>query len=191
MKLPTNLLSIIHYVFLLTIMACDPCKNTNCQNNGTCMEGECACPSPYGGANCETNLCTGINCGGHGNCYYGSCACTSGYEGVSCQTLVTAKFTGGYSTSQTCSGSNTTYNTGVSATNIPANSEIILQPIMGVSLYATAAGRSITIHGQTISSNDYSGSGTLSEDGKQIDLTITKDPFGSTPPSSCQLTLTR
>lgn len=32
----------------------DPCKDVDCGENGTCVEGICVCDAGYSGANCET-----------------------------------------------------------------------------------------------------------------------------------------
>ncbi|MCS6929988.1 MAG: calcium-binding EGF-like domain-containing protein [Saprospiraceae bacterium] len=32
----------------------DPCKDVNCSNNGTCLDGECVCDTGYEGKSCET-----------------------------------------------------------------------------------------------------------------------------------------
>ena len=38
--------------------ACDPCKDVECQNSGTCVEGTCECATGYEGVNCETEMRT-------------------------------------------------------------------------------------------------------------------------------------
>src|SRR5687767_118570 len=89
-------------LLLFLVSACDPCKNTTCQHNGECVEGDCKCPSPYGGAHCETDLCIGKDCGNHGNCYYGNCECQAGYEGYHCEKLETDKFIGNFQLTGNC-----------------------------------------------------------------------------------------
>ncbi|MCB0698685.1 MAG: hypothetical protein H6551_00235 [Chitinophagales bacterium] len=61
-------------LFGVTLTSCDPCKNVDCQNGGTCDDGKCKCPTGAEGPNCETvyrdaflgsyigtNLCQGSN----------------------------------------------------------------------------------------------------------------------------------
>src|SRR4051812_10777864 len=40
----------------VTYTACnkDECKDVVCQNGGTCIGGNCSCPTGYEGTNCET-----------------------------------------------------------------------------------------------------------------------------------------
>lgn len=40
-------------LFLFLFTACNKCSDTDCQNGGTCDNGECACPFEYEGDNCE------------------------------------------------------------------------------------------------------------------------------------------
>ena len=48
-----------HTIFLLLLMSitffqsCDPCNGVNCQNGGTCVNGNCQCPPGYEGVHCE------------------------------------------------------------------------------------------------------------------------------------------
>jgi len=57
MKL-TKLLSIIILGLGLCLSSCgeddavDPCESVTCQNGGTCVEGDCDCPTGYAGTNC-------------------------------------------------------------------------------------------------------------------------------------------
>lgn len=48
-------------VMLFTIVAmlsfaCDPCRKVECDNGGTCNDGECLCDAWYAGENCENYL---------------------------------------------------------------------------------------------------------------------------------------
>jgi len=42
----------------VTYTACskDACKDVTCQNGGTCVDGNCSCPTYYTGANCQTEV---------------------------------------------------------------------------------------------------------------------------------------
>jgi tyrosinase len=37
----------------MTTLSCNPCRNTDCQNGGTCVDGDCECPPGFTGDNCE------------------------------------------------------------------------------------------------------------------------------------------
>ena len=66
----------------------DLCENTTCYNGGSCVEGNCNCPSGFTGANCQTaiNPCATITCYNGGTCVNGVCSCPPGYSGANCQT---------------------------------------------------------------------------------------------------------
>jgi len=51
-------LSFIFSFLFLFLFSCnkDNCKEVECQNLGTCLDGSCRCPDGYGGANCEFYL---------------------------------------------------------------------------------------------------------------------------------------
>ncbi len=34
-------------------LSCDPCQNTTCQNDGTCIDGDCECLPGFEGSQCE------------------------------------------------------------------------------------------------------------------------------------------
>eukprot|EP01047_Picozoa_sp_COSAG01_P006930 COSAG01_NODE_256_length_20138_cov_24.233694_6_plen_725_part_00 len=82
----------------------DACATLPCQNGGVCsaqlvgsghrrLQGvsnglhsfQCACPTNYYGASCET-FCSVSTCSGHGNCdaSTGDCICVVGYTGSQC-----------------------------------------------------------------------------------------------------------
>jgi len=44
--------------FAVTACNTDPCKDTVCNNGGTCLEGNCTCPSGYEGDSCQTKWST-------------------------------------------------------------------------------------------------------------------------------------
>jgi hypothetical protein len=41
-------------VWLLSACKPDPCKETVCENGGTCLDGACQCPEGFRGISCET-----------------------------------------------------------------------------------------------------------------------------------------
>ena len=59
MKLPVRssfliaFLSIIAVILLFTFGCSDPCKETVCENGGTCIDGTCNCPAGYQGDSCN------------------------------------------------------------------------------------------------------------------------------------------
>ena len=74
---------------LLLATACkndDPCKETNCQNGGVCLDGTCDCPDGFSGPNCEVkDLCHEANITGEwGYDLFGGPSCWSmvcGHDG--------------------------------------------------------------------------------------------------------------
>lgn len=176
---------------VIFFVSCNPCKNTNCMNGGTCEDGNCNCVSPYGGKNCETNLCENVVCHNGGSCYNGSCACAAGYEGAQCDSLVTAKFVGSFSCLQACS-IDTAYAVTVSSSGPPSANDITFfslnnyQPVAVVNAYTLTIQFQTTPTGQTLI-----GSGKLSLNQDTITLSMTVIPFGSTMGTTCSYTLTR
>lgn len=95
MKLRLPFMTMLATLFVFTIViliACnkttvDKCEGIVCLNGGTCVDGKCACPDGFGGANCEVkkNPCTGIECQNGGTCVSGVCKCPDGYEGIYCE----------------------------------------------------------------------------------------------------------
>ena len=74
----------------LNFSACsNKCKDVVCQNNGTCNDGLCECPSGFSGTNCEIeDLCItqNVQCLNGGTCADGKCDCVTYYRGSQCQT---------------------------------------------------------------------------------------------------------
>jgi len=80
-----------------TAFAARPCVD-NCNANGLCFDGKCACNVGYTGASCDTKVCADNrfagpncdvrlclnNCTGRGICFQGSCACQKGFTGADC-----------------------------------------------------------------------------------------------------------
>lgn len=79
---------------MISLQSCvDKCRDVNCQNGGTCDDGECDCPTGYSGTNCEIEPCTYVQWTGTLNCEIGyypvsnTTCCPTGYPyffGTSC-----------------------------------------------------------------------------------------------------------
>ena len=92
-------------LFILAISGCDKCKNTTCENGGTCVDGECQCPPSYSGDNCENfTPCLNVVCNNGGTCNTttGECDCAQGYEGPTCDEETRDKYVGSYTVDDDC-----------------------------------------------------------------------------------------
>ncbi len=175
---------------LLTIMACDPCKDKTCGGRGTCVDGECVCNNPFGGANCETDLCEGIKCKNGGNCYKGNCKCTEGYEGDECDKLVTAKFVGTYSCQEGCQGiGSANYDVTIEAHGDVSAHEVNIYSLHSTNPVAIANGTNLTIASQQLQDGTIiQGNGSFSIDQKTLTINMAITPFHDTP-FNCSFTL--
>ncbi len=73
----------------------DDCKNSPCQNGGSCIDGinsySCKCKENFSGDNCEISFsyCEANPCQNGGNCIEGDnfyrCECLEGYSGDNCE----------------------------------------------------------------------------------------------------------
>lgn len=54
MKKSTLALLLLLILFSFAVSSCDPCKNVDCKNGGTCNKGDCECPTGTEGSFCET-----------------------------------------------------------------------------------------------------------------------------------------
>ena len=73
-----------------SLSSCDECRKVECENDGTCEEGECVCPEGFSGSTCQTeDLCItqDVTCENGGECLDGTCNCTPTYYGESCEIL--------------------------------------------------------------------------------------------------------
>lgn len=76
----------------------DPCNDIECNNGGTCVDGNCDCPENYSGKFCDTYIdpCNNVNCLNGGTCDNGTCDCPPGYTGANCQTENPAELCASY-----------------------------------------------------------------------------------------------
>lgn len=91
-------------ISLITLNSCgDPCDDINCNNSGTCIEGECQCDPGFSGPFCSIeDLCYNVNCN-DGTCVDGSCECDPGYDGGDCTIVLRTAYLGIYNASEVCS----------------------------------------------------------------------------------------
>jgi EGF-like domain len=116
-----NLIQTMALAFVLfscSLIEKDPCDTVTCLNNGTCIDGNCDCPSGYYGDFCENELAgqamfwlrSDLGCGNITVTLDGSSAIIDGYYSggaPACAATSTATFTrtsGTYSYSASCSG---------------------------------------------------------------------------------------
>ena len=70
--------------------ACDPCKDVECQNSGTCVEGTCECATGYEGVNCETEMrAKFLSSAGGSQVYNATESCSVGTGGPAYQMTIT------------------------------------------------------------------------------------------------------
>lgn len=69
-----NLKNILLCLVAIAAVACsNPCKDVDCQNGGTCDEGDCECPIGYSGNSCQIE-----NRDGFVGIWIGNIACDGG-----------------------------------------------------------------------------------------------------------------
>ncbi|MEX2596457.1 MAG: hypothetical protein WEC59_05950 [Salibacteraceae bacterium] len=59
----------------------------DCQNGGTCLEGNCECPVGFSGEECELEdkcISQNVTCENGGTCTDGTCDCADNYYGETC-----------------------------------------------------------------------------------------------------------
>lgn len=77
---------IISFSILLLFSCKHDCADTNCQNGGKCINGNCECPPGYYGANCEKkDTCYFLDCQNGSACKGGKCECLPTFEGAKCE----------------------------------------------------------------------------------------------------------
>jgi len=108
-----NLVSLIFLFVGLAFMvsSCGDCQGVDCQNGGSCNEGECDCLHGYSGENCDVaDFCILLdrNCLNGGVCLDGECDCPTGFEGTDCEIVSRQRFLGNYNGLDRCDDGDTT-----------------------------------------------------------------------------------
>jgi hypothetical protein len=163
---------------LVTYTACkkDKCKDTVCQNGGSCYQGVCTCPTQYTGTYCETDLCKGVSCMNGGMCVGGRCICINSFEGEHCETL--NKYVGSYFAKDVCNNGANTRIYGVSISINPAGNPVLT--IEGVAYNGSKiiAGpintNSFSFSGTTYEGFFFEGTGVYSNDTIQVGYKVTQ-----------------
>lgn len=90
-------------IFLLgTLESCNQCRGVDCDNGGTCNDGECDCLKGFEGDNCEIkDICVlnDVVCV-FGECEEGICNCNEGIELADCSREARQKFIGKFNTTE-------------------------------------------------------------------------------------------
>jgi hypothetical protein len=121
----------------------DKCKDTVCNNGGTCNETD------------------------------GSCNCPVGYEGSNCETLSRTKFLGVFSGNETCTLGTDTYAITCSANADDLKFNIQNLYNQSLTAIASANGNAFTIPNQTVGASiTASGSGTITGNNITVTYTI-------------------
>lgn len=173
----------------------DKCKDVVCLNGGTCADGDCICPEPWGGADCSINTdpCHDVNCLNGGSCTNGACVCPHGYEGVDCGTSSVTKFVGIYSGKEQCSTGSYEYTVQMapSATNI---TNLLIDNLYESNMVITAtldqgSTMSFSIPDTTLNSITIQGTGSINSTGTTVTINYTVNNGMQT--DICVATLTR
>lgn len=129
----------------MTFTSCngDKCKDTVCNNGGTCNESD------------------------------GSCSCAVGYEGTDCATLSRAKFIGVFIGTETCTIGSDAYSITCSASASDLTFNIQNLYNQSLTAVASANGNAFTIPSQTVGAGiTASGSGSITGDNITVTYTI-------------------
>ncbi|MCJ8728193.1 hypothetical protein PDJAM_G00001410 [Pangasius djambal] len=70
------------------------CQPEDCNQHGTCVDGQCVCQPGWAAPTCANLTCQPPDCGNHGLCTPDGCVCDAGWIGVNCSQECTAGFYG-------------------------------------------------------------------------------------------------
>ena len=143
----------------LTLTSCDECKDVNCDNGGTCAEGNCECTDTFYGDACEVECVNGTYADG-------TCGCDAGYEGPACTVESREQFFGTYTSSASIAcdvtGSGTLSDLTTSFATSSVATERMLVDLEDLTLSATVDGTNFTIVEESIDTYTYTGNGSIS-----------------------------
>ena len=122
--------------------------------------------------------CKDVTCENGGTCNEGVCECAEGYEGDACETETRAKFLGNYTVSSSCAAGSSWNST------ITASGTGTLKILLGnfshlvcnsgdIIVTATVNGSNLTIDNQVVCSTNFSGTGSITNNGLTISLKAT------------------
>ncbi len=96
------------FYFISDVQKKNPCENSPCQNNSTCLEDSlgfafCKCDTGFSGQNCEIidkiDPCKSTPCQNNGTCQYSNenskefiCICSPLFTGTNCQSGILKYF---------------------------------------------------------------------------------------------------
>ncbi|KAF4087954.1 hypothetical protein AMELA_G00076980 [Ameiurus melas] len=60
------------------------CQPEDCNQHGTCVDGQCVCQPGWAAPTCANLTCQPVDCGDHGLCTPDGCVCDAGWIGVNC-----------------------------------------------------------------------------------------------------------
>ncbi|XP_017333169.1 N-acetylglucosamine-1-phosphodiester alpha-N-acetylglucosaminidase isoform X2 [Ictalurus punctatus] len=70
------------------------CQPEDCNQHGTCVDGQCVCQPGWATPTCANLTCQPADCGDHGLCTPDGCVCDAGWIGVNCSQECSAGFYG-------------------------------------------------------------------------------------------------
>lgn len=178
-------------ILLLVIVAVTGCyypqnlqtcsDNTDCLNNGICIEGVCECEF-------QTFTCNTTNADIVLQADSCQCVCYNGYEGVNCDTEERADFIGTYNVTEVCSSGNYAYSITVTTSGAGISSIIVTNfGDYNINLSGTVSGDNVTFASQTIGGGTFSGVGRIYGN----ILTITYNVTSGTASDNCTMTCTK
>lgn len=134
--------------------------------------------------------CWKVDCGEYGDCDEGKCKCDDGVTGDKCEIIIRDYIKPSYNTNSNLCGGSYPVGTKLSCrAGTKINEVIVSFPETSpefVIIVSVDSNRNLTVAQQTSNGFDWSGSGVLSADGNNINLTITRSGVGQ---SNCTYTI--